>query len=121
VYLAWTDSGLEDTETGVRLSCSPTAEAAVFSTTGGSRAHELLGEVTRPTWIVRATGDRGMASTCPPSAAVALSDCVDFVVEGSGHFLPLEWPDLVVATLRHALLLRSSNESATSIAGTAGR
>lgn len=112
VYLAWTDTGLEDTETGARLSCSPTVEAAVFITGRGSRARELLSDVTCPTWIVRATGDRGMESTCPPSAPAALSDGVDFGVEGSGHFLPLERPDLVVATLRHALLLRSGSESA---------
>lgn len=108
VYEGWAETGFIEIDGDTHLSCSPEVEASVFVETTGSSAYSLLPDVDCPTWIVRATGDRGMPSTCPPSALDRLSDGTEFIVEGSGHFLPLERPDLVVSALRFALLLRRS-------------
>lgn len=103
VFAAWTETGLVEAEGGVELSCPPWAEAAVFGGTRESRAGQVLGDVECPVWILRATGERGMRSTTSPEVAPKLRTESETVVEGSGHFLPLERVDLVVDTVDAAL------------------
>ena len=92
----------------VTLSCPPWAEVSVFKEAPGSRAWETLPELRQPVWVLRATGAVGMPSTCAPETAQRLRHPHEVVVEGSGHFLPLEQPDVVVRLVRDALAATGS-------------
>jgi pimeloyl-ACP methyl ester carboxylesterase len=103
VFAGWAQTGLIDsTDGGAELSCPPWVEASVFAETRGSRAAADLARIHVPTWVARATGDRGMRSTCGPDVARAIAGARETVVEGSGHFLPLEDIPLVVRLLNEA-------------------
>jgi len=103
VFDAWVDTGLTDSGTGdIELSCPPWVEASVFAETAGSGAAADLADLRIPTWIARATGDRGMRSTCDPSVAQRIPGAREVVVERSGHFLPLEDIGLVVRLIHEA-------------------
>ncbi|MCA9846418.1 MAG: alpha/beta hydrolase [Dehalococcoidia bacterium] len=104
VFAGWLDSGVIATDDGgVELSCPPWVEASVFTETRGSTAAQDLAHVSCPTWIARATGDRGLRSTCPPQVAQTIPTASETVIEGSGHFLPLENVGVVVTLLNAAL------------------
>jgi len=87
----------------VELACPPWAEVSVFREAPRSRAWETLPLLEQPVWVLRATGDRGMPSTCAPETAARLRHPREVVEEGSGHFLPLERPGVVVDLVREAL------------------
>lgn len=103
VFGSWMETAVVETAEGVELSCPPWVEASVFSETGGSTAFDDLPELRCPVRFARATGERGMRSTCPPEAPAAVSGSIDTVIQGSGHFLPLEQPDLVARLIAEAL------------------
>lgn len=90
-YLA---SGFVDVEGGVRLACLPETEATTYR---GVRldVEVLLGQLERP--FVLLAGETG--STVPEAefAVFAGHDCCRRAerVEGTGHFLPLQAPDVV--------------------------
>ncbi len=44
-----------------------------------------------------------MRTTCAPSVARRISSCMEFVIPGSGHFLPLQYPEFVVSLVMLAL------------------
>lgn len=97
-------TGLRDLPDGsCELACPPEIEASVFVEARHSRAWDRLPDVRCPTWLLRATGDRGMASTTSPQTIGRLADGRETVIEGSGHFLPLESPDLVADLVTAAL------------------
>lgn len=97
-------TGLRDLPDGsCELACPPEIEASVFVEAQHSQAWDRLGDIRCPTWILRATGNRGMASTTSPEAIGLVPDGREVVVEGSGHFLPLESPEIVVDLVGAAL------------------
>lgn len=103
VYEGWMATGLTQQGDEWQLSCPPSAEASVYANTQTSRAFESLPNLNCPVLLFRATGSRGMRSTCPDNIARAIPNCTDFLIPGSGHFLPLEYPDMVVALVEMAL------------------
>ena len=103
VFDGWIETGIVAADAGVELACPPSVEASVFAETRHSTAREDLGLVVAPTMVVRATGARGMPSTCEPSVARRINLARELVVEGSGHFLPLEDVELVVRVVADAL------------------
>lgn len=101
-------AGLHDLADGsCELACPPEIEASVFVEAIHSRAWERLPDVTCPTWLLRATGDQGMASTTSPETIDRIRHGRETVIEGSGHFLPLEQPSLVSELIREALAATS--------------
>lgn len=103
VFEGWIDTGVAAAGPEVELACPPWVEASVFVETRRSTARDDLGLVMAPTTVVRATGSRGMPSTCDPSVAAHVNGAHEIVVEGSGHFLPLEDVDLVAQVVMTAL------------------
>ncbi len=95
---AYVEGGFRDEEDGVRLACSPEAEALSFQ--GVSLDVEgLLAALDRP--FVLLAGEMG--STVPDSefaAFAAHAFCRQAArVPGTGHFLPLQAPDIVRAAI----------------------
>lgn len=93
--------GLVETEDGVRLACAPAWEASGYMTSGaGPDAVPVMHNIDRPTTVLKAAA----GSTCavsPDEAEVRRNPNLDLrVVSGTTHFLPIERPDLVQATLR---------------------
>ncbi|MDA0364642.1 MAG: hypothetical protein O2843_02065, partial [Chloroflexi bacterium] len=103
VFAAWMDTGVTEQGGQFALSCPPWVEASVFAETGGSTAADDVERVRVPTWIARATGDRGMRSTCPDTLAGQIPGTRETVIDGSGHFLPLEDVALVERLVGEAL------------------
>lgn len=104
VFAGWLDSGVTENDDGtVELSCPPWVEASVFSETRGSTAGQDLAQLRCPVWVARATGDRGLRSTCPPQVTQAIPTAYETVIQGSGHFMPLEDVGLVVTLVDAAL------------------
>jgi lipase len=103
VFDGWISTGIVGSDAGVELACPPSVEASVFAETRQSTARDDLGQLVAPTTVVRATGSRGMPSTCEPSVAQRINLAREVVVEGSGHFLPLEDVELVVRVVADAL------------------
>jgi pimeloyl-ACP methyl ester carboxylesterase len=97
-------TGLTRTEDGgCTLSCPPEIEASMYAEAGESRAWSRLPHVSCPVWVLRASGDQGMASTASPLIAQVARDGVDRLVAGSGHFVPMEQPGLIAAFVREML------------------
>ena len=104
VFAGWLDSGVIATDDGdSELSCPPWVEKVLSTETRGSTAALDLAQLNCPVWIARATGDRGLRSTCPPQVAQIIPTAYETVIEGSGHFLPLENVGVVVTLLNAAL------------------
>jgi esterase len=97
-------TGLTHTKDGrCTLSCTPEIEAAIYAETGTSQAWSGLSRINCPVWVLRVTGDQGMASTVSPLITQAAPDIVDRLVSGSGHFLSMEQPGLVAEFIREML------------------
>lgn len=103
VFEGWIETGIVLRDGEWTLSCPPSVEAAIFETTSGSRATDYLPALRCPVWLCRATGSLGMRTTCAPSVAQRIPDCNEFVIPGSGHFLPLQYPEFVVSLVTMAL------------------
>lgn len=91
----YVEEGLSDNAYGVGLACSPEVEAEIYR---GSRAHrtwERLGEVSAPVLVMVGadsdTIDPGLAGEMTTSIPRAGLE----IVADTGHFLPMERPDLV--------------------------
>ena len=97
------EGGFVDGDPGVRLACSPRAESEVFAAAGGHGAWERLGEVTVPVTILYGAE----TDTYPSGHAEALADRFAQArvrrVSGTGHFLPMEQPGVVVDAVRETL------------------
>jgi len=103
VFASFIDTGIVPAAAGgVELACPPEIEASVFKEAVGSRAWERLPAVACPTWIGRGAGDRGMPSTTSPLALAQLKHGTELVVDGPGHFAPLEDVAWTVGIVRSA-------------------
>ena len=97
-------TGLTHTKDGpCTLSCTPEIEAAIYAETGSSQAWSQLSQINCPIWVLRATGDQGMASTVSPLITQIAPDIVERLVDGSGHFVSMEQPGLVATFIREML------------------
>lgn len=97
------EGGFVDSDAGVRLACSPLAESEVFTAAGAHGAWERLGEVAVPVTILYGAE----TDTYPPGHAEALADrfarATATRVSGTGHFLPMEQPGVVVDAVNESL------------------
>ncbi|MEX2280572.1 MAG: alpha/beta hydrolase [Acidimicrobiia bacterium] len=110
-FAAWDRAALEGYVEGgfievdgvTRLACRPTSEAEVFTAAGAHAAWERLSEVSTPTTILYGAN----TDTYPPGHAEALAarfgNATAAAVEDTGHFLPMERPQVVVATVRERI------------------
>ena len=96
-------TGFRDNAEGAALSCPGWVEASAFREAGDSQAWEKLAQLRCPVWVHRGNGNRGMPSITSAEVAERIPDARDIVVDGSGHFLPLEHPELVAEIVREAL------------------
>ncbi len=103
VYRAWAETAFQEIEGGATLSTPPWAEAATFEGARTSPVFDHLSSIRCPTWVLRGATDRGLPSTTAPEVASVIPDARERIVEGAGHFLPQERPDLVAEALLEAL------------------
>ena len=100
---AYVDDGFADGPDGVLLKCTPEDEAETFRGSEGLDAYERLGDLALPVTIAQGSlPDAGPGSFAPTQAA-AVPGGRHVVLEGLGHFGPLQDPDLVAASVFAAL------------------
>lgn len=96
----YVDGGFVDDGDGVRLRCAPRAEAEVFTAASAHAAWERLAEITAPVHILYGAE----TDTYPPGHGEALAnrfpDAHATSIPGTGHFLPMERPDVVADAVR---------------------
>lgn len=87
------------------LSCPPEVAASVYTEALRSQAWSALAHIRCPVLVIRAAGDQGgLASTASPLTAQTTPDGTDRLIEGpSGHFLPMEQPQLIAKFIRELL------------------
>ncbi|HEY2445545.1 MAG TPA: alpha/beta hydrolase [Rhizomicrobium sp.] len=103
IFTSWPDSAIRDYLAGglieagdgtFRLACEPVWEAEIFRESPAGVAHIARG-ITCPLTILHGTN----ASTAPPSELATVQDLKPdarvVAVDGGGHFLPIERPELV--------------------------
>lgn len=99
----YVERGFVETDDGVTLACRREQEAEVFTAAGIHAAWERLGEITVPVSIL-AGGD---TDTYAPGFAEQLAGRFRMAdsrwVESTGHFLPMERPDIVIEAIRRHL------------------
>lgn len=88
---------------GVRLKCRPEVEASVYETAGAHDAWARLPEVACPVLVASGGESRGFVPEQAAVHAARLPRGATEVLEGLGHFGPLERPDLVAASVRRFL------------------
>jgi pimeloyl-ACP methyl ester carboxylesterase len=99
----YVDGGFVEADGVTQLACRPTAEAEVFAAAGAHATWERLSEVSTPTTILYGAD----TDTYLPGHAQALADrfgdATATAVEDTGHFLPMERPQVVVAAVRERI------------------
>ncbi|HEY7565495.1 MAG TPA: alpha/beta hydrolase [Acidimicrobiia bacterium] len=94
------EDGLIDTESGCRLACWPEDEAEIYRASTAHGVWDRMGELQPPTLIM--AGE--LSDTHPPhfveSLAARPRRSGFELVMGTGHFLPMEKPDLVVRRIQ---------------------
>ncbi|MEX2655602.1 MAG: alpha/beta hydrolase [Acidimicrobiia bacterium] len=105
----YVEGGFVEVDGVTQLACRPTSEAEVFTAAGAHAAWERLSEVSTPTTILYGAN----TDTYPPGHAEALAarfgDATAAAVEDTGHFLPMERPEVVVAAVRERIELLSES------------
>jgi esterase len=99
-------TGLTRTQDGeCTLSSPPEVAASVYAEALGSQAWSKLPHITCPVRVLRAAGDQGgRPSTASPLIAQTTPDGTDRLIDGpSGHFLPMEQPQLIAEFIRQTL------------------
>ena len=96
----YVDGGFVDDGDGVRLRCTPRTEAEVFTAASAHAAWERLAEVDLPVHVVYGAD----TDTYPPGHGEALAarfhNAEATSIPGTGHFLPMEHPDVVAGAVR---------------------
>ena len=100
--------GLLAADDGYVLACPPEVEAAIYpmSVDPGSDIYDLLPLVRQPVTVLRAgiqwvPGVFNLnSSPTAPDLASHFPDGRDIVLEGRGHYIPMEAPQLVVDAIR---------------------
>ena len=98
------DGGFMNEAGQVRLACRPTSEAAVFAASAVHAAWERLGEVSIPVTILYGADTDTYEPGHAEAAARRFGNARAASVPGTGHFLPMERPDMVAAAIRERTL-----------------
>jgi len=80
------------------LKCPPDVEAEVYEHAPRFDPWPALKQISIPTLLIRAVGVEPSRGTSPPDAASRIPGCWDQTIE-SGHFIPMEQPEQVLAAL----------------------
>jgi pimeloyl-ACP methyl ester carboxylesterase len=92
--------GFVDDGVLTRLACRPRSEAEVFTAAGIHAAWERLSEVSVPTTILYGTDTDTYAPGHAETLADRFQDASVLGIDGTGHFLPMERPHIVVDAVR---------------------
>jgi pimeloyl-ACP methyl ester carboxylesterase len=93
---------------GVRLKCRPEVEAAVYETATAHDAYARLPEIACPVMVATGSLSEGFLTEQAGVHAGRMQQGHREVVEGVGHFGPLERPDVVAAAARRFFRAASS-------------
>jgi pimeloyl-ACP methyl ester carboxylesterase len=94
----------DDPAGGVRLKCQPAHEAEVYRMMGEHRAFAGFGTIGCPVTLVCGSETDAIGPRVIEAQAAALPHARTEVLDGLGHFGPLEDPDRVAASIARALL-----------------
>lgn len=100
----YVDEGFAEIEGGVTLKCTPDDEAATFNGGGVHGAFERLGELRLPVTIARGAVPEPGPGPLAAMQAAAIPGGRHVVLEGLGHFGPVQDPPLVARSVLEALL-----------------
>lgn len=100
---AYVEHGFADDGDGVRLKCNPAHEAEVYRTMGEHRAFARFGEIACPVTLVCGADTDAIGPRVIEAQAAALPHARTEVLDGLGHFGPLEDPDRIAAAIARAL------------------
>jgi pimeloyl-ACP methyl ester carboxylesterase len=92
---AYVVGGLEDRDGAWWLKCPPWAEAEIYRTATAHGAWERLAEVAPPVLVVAGEHSDSHGASFLELMTGRLPEARWEVVAGTGHFLPMERPDLV--------------------------
>ena len=90
------DCGLIETPEGVELTCSPLDEAEIYRTATEHGVWDLLGQVDPPVTILAGAFSDTHTVDFVQQLASQIPKCEFEIVPGTGHFLPMEVPAVVV-------------------------
>lgn len=85
------------------LACPPEYEAAFFIAAGHHGAWDRLGEIATPVHVVAGRESDSHPAEFAAEQAGRIPGATLEIVEGSGHFLPMEQPGAVADIILHAI------------------
>jgi pimeloyl-ACP methyl ester carboxylesterase len=94
-FAGYIECGLTDTEEGVRLSCLPEDEAEIYRAATVHRVWDRLGEIVPPTLIMAGANSDTHQQHFVQSITARMRRAGFEMVPSTGHFLPMEKPDLL--------------------------
>ena len=89
------ECGLVDTPAGTVLACNPRDEVAIYRAATQHRVWELLGSVRAPVTILAGSSSDTHTAELVRRMASQIPEGEFGIIPGTGHFLPMELPDLV--------------------------
>ena len=93
---AYIECGLIETPEGVELACSPLDEAEIYRASTEHGVWDRLGEVNPPVTILAGAYSDTHTVDLVRQLASQVPNCDYEIVPGTGHFLPMEMPEVVV-------------------------
>ena len=90
------DCGLIETPEGVELTCNPLDEAEIYRAATQHGVWDLLGQVVPPVRILAGASSETHTLDFVRHLASQIPACDYEIVPGTGHFLPMEVPEVVV-------------------------
>lgn len=96
----YVEGGFVEDGEGVRLRCAPRAEAEVFTAASAHAAWERLAEVEVPVHILYGADTDTYPSGHGEALAARFPSARAASIPGTGHFLPMERPDIVADAVR---------------------
>lgn len=96
----YVEGGFVEDDGGVRLACPPRSEAEVFTAASAHAAWERLDEVNVPTAVLYGEETDTYQPGHGEALAARMAQATARGIPGTGHFLPMERPDVVAHTVR---------------------
>lgn len=100
----YVDGGFIESEGEVRLACRPTSEAEVFAASAVHAAWERLEAITIPVTILYGADTDTFEPGHAEAMALRFRNAIVESVPGTGHFLPMERPELIATAVRDRAL-----------------
>ena len=90
------ECGLIETPEGIELTCRPLDEAEIYRAATAHGVWDLLGQVAPPVRILAGASSDTHTVDFVRRLASQIPNCEYEIVPGTGHFLPMEMPEVVV-------------------------